>query len=331
MSEEVRRSAIAVIRRAGKLLFLRRYPHDRAYPDPGGPGKLCFPGGKKEATDKTTAETAEREGGPEETGFILRAENKIIGDRETTSPTGRQFLIDVYTMIITGGELISFPSEEHVEALWLTLAEALERQSEFAGVVTLEVCQLLYDWDGPYWPLPHVFHLVPHGPGHVGSFGIRRKKDYHTGADLYGPLGTPVTAMEPGTVVAIDLTFTGGDDCPLGSNGEKIWYLTSSISVEGASGTILYGEIEVAEGLEVGSKIRAGQLLGTIKQVLKPKADGSPPKNPAKSYTMLHVELYKRGSRTAVYWQLSDSQPDNLLDPTPLLLQAANRRLALAY
>lgn len=233
MSDEVRRSAIGVIRREGKLLMLRRYPHDRTYPDPGGKGKLGFPGGKAEG-DEWTAKTAEREG-EEETGFKVRAVNRIIAERPIVAPTGRRFLVDVHMLAITGGELCSFPSEEHVEAVWLTPAEALERQGELTGPLTLDICKLLLAWDGPHWPLPEVLWDVPQGEDHPGSFAAKRRYDRHPGVDLYAPLGTPVFAMEPGVVVAIDPFFTGGEDCPLGQDGTPVWLQTAAVLVEGAS------------------------------------------------------------------------------------------------
>jgi hypothetical protein len=37
---------------------------------------------------------------------------------------------------------------------------------------------------------------------------------------------------------------------------------------------------------------------------------------------MLHLELYRHGTRAAVWWRLDEPRPANLLDPTPYLLNA---------
>jgi len=132
-------------------------------------------------------------------------------------------------------------------------------------------------------------------------FGAVRKHDVHTGIDLYAEAGTKVCAMEAGTVVAV-VDFTG-------IAAESPWWLdTKAVMVEGASGVILYGEIETI--LNVGDYVFEGDTIGHILRVLK--------KDKGKPLAMLHLELYTHGTTVPVWWKHEDKQPENLLDPTDL-------------
>lgn len=173
------------------------------------------------------------------------------------------------------------------------------------------------------WVLPgHALH-IPQGPEHPGAFAAVRKYDRHTGVDLYVPEGAVVVALESGVVVAIDRSFTGGDDTPRDAYGRPVWLPTCAVLVEGKSGVLLYGEIEPAEGLSVGCKVAAGESVGTVLRVLSPKTDGRPYANPANSPSMLHFERYRPGTTQAVFWHLNEIMPNELLDPTELLLESA--------
>ena len=134
-----------------------------------------------------------------------------------------------------------------------------------------------------------------------------RKYDVHTGIDLYAEPGTPVHAVEDGLVVAIE-NFTGP------SAGSPWWLETKALLVEGASGVVCYGEIEVAEGISVGASVPRAARLGTVLPVLR-KFKGRPT-------TMLHLELYEPGTRASVVWGLGEQRPSWLQDPTTLLLDA---------
>lgn len=144
--------------------------------------------------------------------------------------------------------------------------------------------------------------VMPPMPPMDGQFGAVRKFDIHTGIDLHTSVGTKVYAMESGIVVAV-LDFTGPDaDSPW-------WNATKAVMVESESGVILYGEIEPK--VNVGDYVFAGDLIGTILQVLKT--------DKGKPLAMLHLELYTHGTREPVWWKLNEPKPANLLDPTPLL------------
>lgn len=158
------------------------------------------------------------------------------------------------------------------------------------------------------WPVPgHVPWEIPTGM-HDGAFGVRRKHDYHTGIDLYCPSGTPVFAVEAGTVTQHG-PFTGA------LAESPFWHDTDYLMVMGASGVVCYGELALNPSLQVGSPIEQGQRLGTIKQVLK--------KDKGKPMSMLHLELYRAEYKGGpVWWNHGESRPESLLDPTQRLRDA---------
>lgn len=140
---------------------------------------------------------------------------------------------------------------------------------------------------------------------HPGAFGVVRKHHTHEGVDLYAPAGTVVSAVEAGVVVRIE-PFTGEHA------GTPWWHDTWAVFVEGASGVVVYGEIQPQDGLVEGARAAAGQVLGHVIPVLK-----TPKGRPA---TMLHLELHAPGTREAPAWEHGQPRPDSLLDPTPWLL-----------
>lgn len=155
------------------------------------------------------------------------------------------------------------------------------------------------------WPLRQ-FSEVPLAP-HPGSFGAVRKYDIHTGVDLYCPEGTEVLAAEPGVVLRIE-PFTGT------AAGSPWWHDTMAALIEGASGVLVYGEIEPRPDLVPGLEVEEGQVLGVVRTVLR-KDKGLP-------MTMLHFELFEKGYRgDTQWWRHGESQPSGLLDPTSLLLR----------
>lgn len=147
---------------------------------------------------------------------------------------------------------------------------------------------------------------------HPGAFGFHRKKNHHTGVDLYTNDGEPVYAVEDGIVVKVDV-FTGP------KLGHDWWEETYGVMVEGASGVVNYGE--VTPQVYLNQKVSRGMCIGKVKRVLFPdryRAD-----IPGHSCSMLHFELYKHGSREFADWHDPQKNPD-LLDPTRYLLDAEN-------
>lgn len=147
---------------------------------------------------------------------------------------------------------------------------------------------------------------------HPGAFGFRRRKNTHTGVDLYTKDREPVYAVEDGTIVKIDY-FTGP------KVGHPWWEETWGVMVEGASGVVNYGEITPSQTCSVGSKIKRGQTVGYVKRVLF--EDKYRPDIPGHSTSMLHLELYRHNTRDFADWE-GPQKNENLLDPTPYLMSA---------
>ena len=146
-------------------------------------------------------------------------------------------------------------------------------------------------------------------PPHPGAFGVVRKHHTHEGVDLYCVEHEPVFAMESGVVVAI-MKFTGPHA------GTPWWHDTFAVAVSGHHGVINYGEINPASNLEVGAFVSRGQLLGNVLTVLR--------KDKGRPRDMLHLELYEPDAKISQGWEVGGLKPRGLLDPTELLLKAAD-------
>jgi len=156
------------------------------------------------------------------------------------------------------------------------------------------------DWSNPLGKLKLKL------PPEHGRFAAVRKYDTHAGIDLYAPHGTEVYTVEQGTVVAIEY-FTGP------SVGMPWWNDTRVILVEGKSGVVVYGEIQEHEWIKVGMKLSASQRIGTVLTVLKKDKD--------LPMSMLHLELHRHFELSHVWhsWELNETKPEYLLDPTDKL------------
>lgn len=152
------------------------------------------------------------------------------------------------------------------------------------------------------WPLPGVDKYS----SYQGVFGVERKFDVHCGIDYYCEPGQTVVYAESGTIVAIE-KFTGEFATP----PTPWWNNTYAVLVEGASGVVVYGEIQPLDVIQVGKIVRTGMVIGHVIPVLK-KDKGLP-------MTMLHIELHKHGTRETAVWNLGESKPESLLDPTLFL------------
>ena len=147
---------------------------------------------------------------------------------------------------------------------------------------------------------------------HPGAFGFHRRHNFHTGVDLYTESNAVVSAVEGGTIVHIE-KFTGP------SVGHPWWEETWGMMIEGSSGVVNYGEISQPTRLSVGDRVKKGQVIGNVKRVLfeeRLRRD-----IPGHSCSMLHIELYKHGTRDFAGWEDPSKDP-NLLDPTPHLISA---------
>ena len=168
-----------------------------------------------------------------------------------------------------------------------------------------------------FYRIPKGSTAIPLAP-HPGAFGVMRKFDVHAGLDFYCPEGTPVCAVEDGTVVSIR-PFTGTSvDMPW-------WRDTDVVMVEGKSGVVFYGEVSPSSDLKEGMRISAGQGVGENKRVLI--------NDKGRPLCMLHLELHKHGTRIDPLWphaegiSHAETKPASILDPTPFMLEAARNAL----
>lgn len=144
-------------------------------------------------------------------------------------------------------------------------------------------------------------------PPHCGAFAVRRTKHTHEGIDLYAPHGAPVAAVEDGVVVHLD-DFTGP------KAGSAWWLDTQAIMVASEAWVVCYGEVRARDDLQVGSKVRAGEVIGTVATVLA--------KDKGRPRAMLHFEMYRSGYLgPPVTWEPPElPRPEPLLDPTEHLI-----------
>ena len=120
-------------------------------------------------------------------------------------------------------------------------------------------------------------------------------KRYHVGIDLYAKRGDPVVACEDGVIV----------------NFHRFLGKTRALIVEHANVVINYGEVVsnslMRTGLEVGSSVKAGQIIGYVG--LLPKGS-----------SMLHFETYRKGTTSNKRWYRHKKPPSEVLNPTKYLL-----------
>jgi RHS repeat-associated protein len=131
-----------------------------------------------------------------------------------------------------------------------------------------------------------------------GRFGDRRDngRRTHAGIDLYAPVGTNVYALRSGIVLQNPYIFYNG---------------SYALEVNHGSFIARYCEINVKIGIQQGSKIIQGQLIGTVADL-------------SLKNSMLHLELY---SGRGVGPLTNRSNPpymrrNDLIDPTPLIKSA---------
>lgn len=136
---------------------------------------------------------------------------------------------------------------------------------------------------------------------HPGAFGVKRKHHTHEGVDLYCDEDTQVFAMDDGIVVWKGW-FTGQ------YANSPWWHNTEAVAIQHSWGIMFYGEIISHGSLEYGFQIRAGEMVGWVKRVLK-NDKGTPT-------SMLHLELYEKMPRLLPPPLWTDEKPKGLLDPT---------------
>ena len=151
------------------------------------------------------------------------------------------------------------------------------------------------------WPLPGAEQVFPDEPGRYGAV---RRFDTHSGVDIYCELSQPVVAVEAGVVIGIE-TFTGPNSRP---RETPWWNETFAILVRGASGVVVYGEVQPY--VQVGDVVGQSWLLGSVEKPVLKSFKGRP-------MVMLHLELLDSSATETVRWP-----SDLLADPTPQLRAA---------
>lgn len=125
-------------------------------------------------------------------------------------------------------------------------------------------------------------------------FGAPRDNNrrHHAGVDIYPPggIGSPVKALADGIIVKIAPFYTR-------SNGE----VTYGVLVDHGDFVANYAELTKPD-MKVSNVIKQGQIIGRISGTRQ-----------------LHFELYTKGTKDWLRWY--GKQPDNLMDPTELLIR----------
>jgi hypothetical protein len=173
------------------------------------------------------------------------------------------------------------------------------------------------------WPLPGIEKVLPVG-GTPGSFWEDRGDRHHGGIDLYAPAGTPVAAIEDGTVISAGL-FTSPDQVPY-------WNRTCQVTIAHASGIFCrYAEI-VDTSVKPGIFVRGGDPIGHVGRVINLPLIG--PEAPLYLRalreegrdSMLHLEAYRSAPGPSPFYQggnwFSRERPAHLLDPALILRDA---------
>lgn len=135
----------------------------------------------------------------------------------------------------------------------------------------------------------------------AGLFGAVRKHDIHTGVDLYCDEGANVYSISYGEVIDVS-PFTGE------WAGSPWWNETSVVAIRnlGNDHVIVYGEVEPI--VHVGQSVSSGQLIATVKKVLK-KDKGINPTS------MLHLEVWTKNYQSNFTWYHNNPKPEGLINP----------------
>lgn len=153
----------------------------------------------------------------------------------------------------------------------------------------------------PSWPLPRIPKRVWTRGGKAFGAGRAGGKRYHAGVDILAPRGAVVVSPEDGVVVRSQ-RFNGPH-----AHALLIQLDSGPVVLLGEVWPQSWGEL----GVEIGSRVRQGQPVARVGI------------NPGGS-TMLHFEMYQRGTKSNRRWYQGRPAPQELYDPTEYLQRAAN-------
>jgi murein DD-endopeptidase MepM/ murein hydrolase activator NlpD len=131
--------------------------------------------------------------------------------------------------------------------------------------------------------------------------GVANTPRNHAGIDLFARRRDPVIACEDGTIREFAFFYKA-------KSGQRTYRLL----VEHSRCVVNYGELTgdslARTGLKVGSRVRAGQVIGYVSDT-----------------DMLHFEMYRPGTTTSHQWWTGSSPPAELLNPTRYLLHLSQQ------
>ncbi|HEV7556881.1 MAG TPA: M23 family metallopeptidase [Kofleriaceae bacterium] len=231
------------------------------------------------------------------------------------------FVAGSWTMRATPASLANFDvdADESVEMPTLEAARELRPPRQLTVETDLQVrwpIPMLRDRpiDERYPTLARWIHPVTRSPelmpmATVRWFGAERVGidraecgAGHCGVDLDGPRGRPIVAVAAGRVVRVERHELGLD----GKSGRYV-----RIAHDDGTLTAYMHMDDVADGLEVGDRVDAGQYLGTLGATATYSA-------PAHLHFSLEIPLHATVSSVS-----GDNTETRYIDPAPFLVRAA--------
>jgi murein DD-endopeptidase MepM/ murein hydrolase activator NlpD len=106
---------------------------------------------------------------------------------------------------------------------------------------------------------PEPIHVFPLDPAHAGSYSPGGHA--YLATDIFAPIGTAFVAVTSGVIQGVSRTDVWNPDIDDGANRGGLF-----VSLIGDDGVRYYGShlSAVADGIEAGVRVEAGQLLGNV-------------------------------------------------------------------
>lgn len=144
-----------------------------------------------------------------------------------------------------------------------------------------------------------VFPQDPETTWFLDTYGARRDTGrVHVGIDLHAPKGSPVYAVAPGVVMRVSISRRPGAYVAVDHGGGwSSWYMHLDTDDPGTDNGRGGYESAIASGIEVGSFVDAGALIGFVGD--SGNAEGTVPHT--------HFELHRNGRPIDPYWLLVES------------------------
>lgn len=138
----------------------------------------------------------------------------------------------------------------------------------------------------------------------VDAFGAHRGDHRHIGIDMHAPKGSPVYAVAPGVVTRMAISGRAGAYLVVDhGSGWTSWYMHLDNDDPGTDNGRGGFATAFATGIEVGSFVDAGQIIGHVGD--SGNAEGTVPHT--------HFELHRNGRPVDPYWMLVESHARALM------------------